>query len=60
MQARSVASGSLRCVSVEWYRLHETGSGDFLEKIRVLMTRQEIMPERLADATAAVGLGERG
>jgi hypothetical protein len=30
-----------------------------LEKIRVLMTRQEIMPERLADATAAVGQGER-
>jgi 2-phosphosulfolactate phosphatase len=30
------------------------GVGDFLKKLRVLMTRQEIVPERLAGATAVV------
>src|SRR5215203_5797151 len=30
------------------------GVGDFIKKLRVLMTRQEIMPERLAGATAVV------
>jgi 2-phosphosulfolactate phosphatase len=34
--------------------LHETGVGDFLKRLRVLMTRQEIVPERLAGATAVV------
>jgi hypothetical protein len=43
--------------------LHETGVDDFLKRLRVLMTRQEIVPERLAGATASVvssaGQGER-
>src|SRR5215210_6724804 len=30
------------------------GVGDFLNRLRVLMTRQEIMPERLSGATAVV------
>jgi 2-phosphosulfolactate phosphatase len=34
--------------------LHETGVGDFLKRLRLLMTRQEIVPERLAGATAVV------
>jgi 2-phosphosulfolactate phosphatase len=34
--------------------LHETGVGVFLKRLRVLMTRQEIVPERLAGATAVV------
>jgi 2-phosphosulfolactate phosphatase len=34
--------------------LHETEVGDFLKRLRVLMTRQEIVPERLAGATVVV------
>jgi 2-phosphosulfolactate phosphatase len=34
--------------------LHETGVGDFLKRLRLLMTRQEIVPESLAGATAVV------
>src|SRR5215210_431090 len=30
------------------------GVGDFLKRLRVLMTRQEIVPERLSGATAVV------
>jgi 2-phosphosulfolactate phosphatase len=34
--------------------LHETGVGDFLKRLRLLMTRQEIVPKSLAGATAVV------
>jgi 2-phosphosulfolactate phosphatase len=34
--------------------LHETGVGDFLKRLRLLMTRQEIVPQSLAGATAVV------
>ena len=40
---------------VEWCGLsNETGVGDFLKRLRVLLTRQEIVPERLPGATAVV------
>src|SRR5215217_778398 len=55
MQTWFVAFSSLRRVSVEWCRLfHETGIGDFLKRLRILMTRQEVVPERLSGATAVV------
>src|SRR5918995_2561348 len=51
---RSLRSSYLR-VFVEWCGLSdETRVGDFLKRLRVLMTRQEIVPERLAGATAVV------
>jgi 2-phosphosulfolactate phosphatase len=34
--------------------LHEMGVDDFLKRLRLLMTRQEIVPESLAGATAVV------
>jgi 2-phosphosulfolactate phosphatase len=48
-------AGSVLRVFVEWCGLSgETGVGDFLKRLRVLFTRQEIVPERLPGATAVV------
>ena len=55
LQRLSGLEGTTVHVSVEWCGLsNETGVGDFLKRLRVLLTRQEIVPERLPGATAVV------